>query len=331
MNRVKAFPAGCAEGDSASILRVLSPPCVTIKTFKIMAVYFSPRQVAQSLGVSESSLKRWCDRGVIDSVRTPGGHRKLPKESIVRFVRHHGRRFINPEAIGLPPAMTKSARVSMDGAFTDALTKGDLGKARQIVFDLFLANNSVAQICDDYVAPAMEKIGELWSTGQLDVYQEHHAVEIVFQLLQEICSTLPVANDAAPLAIGAAVEGDVYALPTKMIEVSLIELGWRAVSVGPSLPFKSLASAIDRMQPRLVWLSASKLNCGVDFAIQSVNELYDGLQESQALVIGGKALDVSIRRQMRFSTYGDNMQQLCNFARTLYAGSAPSNGPTEPS
>ena len=32
----------------------------------------SPKQVALALGVSEASLKRWCDKGFLDSTRTAG-------------------------------------------------------------------------------------------------------------------------------------------------------------------------------------------------------------------------------------------------------------------
>ena len=33
----------------------------------------SPKQVAHAMGVSESSLKRWCDQGLIPTVRTAAG------------------------------------------------------------------------------------------------------------------------------------------------------------------------------------------------------------------------------------------------------------------
>jgi len=36
----------------------------------------SPRELAEALGVSESSLKRWVDAGKIAASRTEGGHRR---------------------------------------------------------------------------------------------------------------------------------------------------------------------------------------------------------------------------------------------------------------
>jgi len=62
---------------------------------------FSPKQVAQALQVSESSVKRWCDRGVIRTDRTHGGHRRIPLEYLMEFLESTNRRIVDPDAIGL--------------------------------------------------------------------------------------------------------------------------------------------------------------------------------------------------------------------------------------
>ncbi|HEX9106572.1 MAG TPA: MerR family DNA-binding transcriptional regulator, partial [Longimicrobiales bacterium] len=51
------------------------------------ASYLSPRELAEAVGVSESSLKRWADRGVLAVERTAGGHRRIPLGEAVRFIR----------------------------------------------------------------------------------------------------------------------------------------------------------------------------------------------------------------------------------------------------
>ena len=38
-----------------------------------MTAYLSPKQLALASGISESTVKRWCDRGLLPFVRTPGG------------------------------------------------------------------------------------------------------------------------------------------------------------------------------------------------------------------------------------------------------------------
>ena len=76
---------------------------------KHMEPKFSPKQVAQALGVSESSLKRWCDQGRIAVQHTPGGHRRISLESILEFVRSTTNQLLAPELLGLPARSGKGA------------------------------------------------------------------------------------------------------------------------------------------------------------------------------------------------------------------------------
>lgn len=62
----------------------------------------TPKQVARAIGVSESSLKRWCDQGLLPSVqRTAGGRRRLALRDVLHFVRAHDHPLVAPEALGL--------------------------------------------------------------------------------------------------------------------------------------------------------------------------------------------------------------------------------------
>lgn len=49
--------------------------------------HYSPKQVAERLGVSESSVKRWLDQGVVPVLRTAGGHRRVSEESVEELLR----------------------------------------------------------------------------------------------------------------------------------------------------------------------------------------------------------------------------------------------------
>lgn len=44
------------------------------------------RQVAAELQVSESSVKRWCDQGIIPTQRTAGGHRRIGRADLQEFL-----------------------------------------------------------------------------------------------------------------------------------------------------------------------------------------------------------------------------------------------------
>src|SRR2546425_10516080 len=49
-------------------------------------------EAARSLGVSFPTLKQWIYRGKIRSVKTPGGHHRIPRSEIDRLTESKGRR-----------------------------------------------------------------------------------------------------------------------------------------------------------------------------------------------------------------------------------------------
>ena len=74
-----------------------------------MRKHTSPKQVARAIGVSESTLKRWCDSGLISMTKTAGGHRRIEIEAVVRFLRQSGRELVAPELLGLPVTAGRTA------------------------------------------------------------------------------------------------------------------------------------------------------------------------------------------------------------------------------
>ncbi len=50
-------------------------------------VQYRPSQLAELLGVSADTVRRWCDEGRIETVRSEGGHRMVEGRELARFVR----------------------------------------------------------------------------------------------------------------------------------------------------------------------------------------------------------------------------------------------------
>lgn len=51
--------------------------------------WYRSKRLAQILGVNESTLRRWADRGVIGCQRTPGGHRRFSHSQVLEFMRDY--------------------------------------------------------------------------------------------------------------------------------------------------------------------------------------------------------------------------------------------------
>lgn len=286
-----------------------------------MAQLFTPKQVARAIQVSESSVKRWCDQGVIPTQYTAGGHRRIEMSGLLEFLKTSKHRLVRPEVVGLPATSGRTGWVLERGAarLTDALIRGDEEGARQILLDLYLAGHHVCVLGDEVLAKVFEQIGDLWQCGSAEVYQERRACEIAMHLIHELRTLLKPSSTAAPLAIGGAPAGDPYNLATLMVELVLRDDGWRAVNLGDDLPITTLAAAIREQQPKLFWLSCSHLEDEQEF-LQGYGELYREFGDSVAFVVGGRSLTEGIRRRMKYAAFCDNLQHLRSFACSLRVG-----------
>ncbi|MBL8851338.1 MAG: B12-binding domain-containing protein [Planctomycetaceae bacterium] len=278
----------------------------------------SPKQVARAIGVSESSLKRWCDTGRIPTTRTAGGHRRMRIADVIRFVREEQQPLTTPEVLGLPP-VTDGAQLGLRRGgerLADALLAGQAESVRRLLFDLYFAGHSLSLLCDQVIAAALHEVGRRWECRTAEVYQERRSCEIVQQALSEFRRLLP-PTDSQWTALGATLSDDQYTLPGMMADLVLRDCGWSATNLGPSIPADSLASAVATQRPRLFWLSVSYFTDEADFVAQFTVVAEACRNAGSLLVIGGQMLNEPLRRRLQFGSHCDSMQQLESLARSL--------------
>ena len=310
---------------------------------------FSPKQVAQALQVSESSVKRWCDRGVIRTDRTYGGHRRIPLEHLMEFLESTNRRIVDPSAIGLSDPgkdvsrLDDSRQIARDAIeelslqaersgedpsianasflqsqFERALLAGDETQCRKVISSWYAIHGNMASVADDLMAPTFRVIGQMWACGRADVYQERRGCEISIRLIHELRRLILDPGNDAPLAMGGTCEGDNYQVANQLIEMIFREAGWRTISLGSGVPFSSMASAIEKYRPKIFWLSVSHVESEEAF-LERFEPFSQGLPQGTMLVVGGRSLSESLRRRMQFSAHCDSMRQLSTLARSLIA------------
>lgn len=284
----------------------------------------TPKQVARAIGVSEASLKRWCDKGLLVTERTAGGHRRLPLSAVLDFLRDSKRELIRPEVLGLPPTSGRTEAV-LDRAvprLVEALQAGDEERVAATLFDLYLAGHDIDAIGDRVLSPAFEQLGHGWETGEVEVYQEHRGTEVCLRALHRFSQSLPGAPLDAPLAMGGTIAGDPYRLPTTLVELALRQNRWRAISLGPNHPAETLIAALRDQRPRMLWISVSWMRSAEEF-IAEYQRIFDVAQGlGVAVVVGGQALTESIRHEIRYAAYCDHLRHLLTFAQTLTRPSA---------
>jgi len=288
----------------------------------------SPRDLSRLVRLSESTLKRWIDDGRLKAFRTPGGHRRVPREEAVRLIRELGGPSAAAEAVGFAevPSGAGAAGADADAALRDRLYDALVGdhpvEAAARVHAPFLTGRPAHEVFDGLIAPVMHRIGRLWQERDDGILLEHQATDLCLRALVRIRDALPAPGRGAFASVGAAPPGDPYLLPTQMAAVVLAELGMRPVNLGPQTPLEVLAAAAERHGARLVWLSVSTPD-----ATEAIRTDLPAFAERVSrvgarLIVGGRASRALRAARPRDVVFGRRMAELSAFAEGLLAGAA---------
>ena len=97
-----------------------------------------------------------------------------------------------------------------------------------------------------------------------------------------------------------------------------MDAGWQAVNLGPNTPFQSFTNALRELRPRLVWISVSYVPDAEKFIREYRAFHEEASRQGAAIALGGSALVESLRSQLVYTTFGDGLTHLLEFARTLH-------------
>lgn len=84
-----------------------------------------PREAAQVLGVSYPALKQWLYHGKLKSVKTPGGHHRIPQAELDRYLHRAGKK----PGLGVRAGFRSiSGRNQLVGRIVEVKTSGLMGQ-----------------------------------------------------------------------------------------------------------------------------------------------------------------------------------------------------------
>lgn len=292
-----------------------------------MKTHLSPRDLAQAIGVSESSIKRWANEGLIEVSRTAGGHRRILRAQAIRFVRLTNLPVVRPELLGFPEASATSAlradEQAAEQALYDALTKGDASTAQGLIHGPFLAGRPLAGLFDGLLGKALRRIGELWQCRRDGIFIEHRATDICLQAVMRIRLSLPAPPADAPSAVGGTAPGDLHLLAGQVVSVVLHDLGLRAVNLGSQTSLLILPQAAEAHRAALAWLSVT-MGQAAEALLPDLAACASALQDlNTRLVVGGQANELLSSVRHANLTRGQDMAELAAFTHGLTGGAAP--------
>lgn len=211
------------------------------------------KQAAELTGVSEHTLRAWERRyGAFRARRTPSGYRLYDEATISRIQQMQAL-----VAAGLPPrsASAELARrgevhtatpvmVSAPVQFEPliaALAALDASTVKRVVDEQF-ARRDFEALADEWLMPALRRVGRAWADREISVAGEHLMSNIVLRRLS--ASYDAAGNGADPPVIVGAPTGVQHDLSLLAFAVCLRRAGRATLVLGHDVPADAWAEAV---------------------------------------------------------------------------------------
>ena len=289
----------------------------------LMTDSLTTKAVAKFLRVSEATVKRWADSGLLQSDKTVGGHRRFSLSAVAHLRRELG---IAPGADAPSRPGAQKARTQKGSKFslpstaqlTETLLRGDEKEAGALLVEAYLNGAPLTTIFDQTITEAMHQVGELWFAGTITVADEHLATRVMFSALQTLSGVMMPAQPSGLRAICCGIEGDLHELPVQLARITLESEGWEVQSLGPNTPLFALSEMVARQRPQLVCISARSI-LDLDRATAEYAQLRKITGKlGVPVVTGGEGFrDPVFRQRFPSEFYAENFVGLLKFVRAL--------------
>ena len=240
-----------------------------------MDEFLTTAEAARAAGVGVSSIKRWADRNLIRVIRTPGGHRRVDRKDLIRFLRESsgagdGRRSLQESRTSQPSDLPRAR--PLDSSFHDEFDPEDQPQSYRAAYwadimqdaDLFSLQGFLLQArgrlgswhaVADEAAEGLSELGRRWAQGDLTILEEHVASENLSRALTALMESMPRPT-YAPECLLACPSWETHTLGLSFLQLCLREAGWRVLWVG-SAPVSELNRVAASGELDMIALSAS--------------------------------------------------------------------------
>ena len=282
------------------------------------AASLTTKDVAALLLVSEATVKRWADDGLLLPEKTVGGHRRFSIESIAHLRREQG---IAPTSQSPTKAAGKKivpGKLPSSESFSEVLLSDNEAEATAQLIDAYLQNHALATLFDETITKAMHRVGDLWFNGTITIADEHLATRVILSALQKLRSVVVPAQATGLKAVSCGIEGDLHEVPIHLAEIIFESEGWDVKNLGPNTPLFTLRDMLAREKPDLVCISARSIvdldRATTEYAqLRKIIEKIDG-----TTVLGGEAFrDSKLRQRFPADFYAESFRGLSTFVKEL--------------
>lgn len=235
------------------------------------------REAAALLGVGTTSIKRWADSGLLRCVKTPGGHRRFPRDAVQALMGASlpvEPRSSDWSADWLAWLVSGSSPARGAAQVTDRLTSERRERGSWL---------AVAEA----MGPVLDELGEAWARGDISVIQEHIAAEHLARGIARCCEGVELPA-GAPACFLLTAEHDEHTLGLGLLELCLREAGWSGIWSGSKTPILFACEFITANSIAMVGVSASRYSRDASLMADQAQRLGEACrQRGIPLLLGG--------------------------------------------
>jgi excisionase family DNA binding protein len=262
-------------------------------------------ETASLLDVHPSTVKRWCNDGDLASMKTDGGHRRIPLEDAVAFAAARGMHTVlSPFHPYEPHVWTALQDIRQNASFKrlETLAMGWIARGQlRRLGDLFdaLAHDpgvDICALCDEGIRGVMHGVGQEWARGRLRAGEEHMVSQVMVEVLLKLRSdegfrTAAGLDEDRPVAVVGTLEGNHHHLGSLCVRLLLESLGWQVHYLGPDVPVEDFGVIQRGRRASLVCISLPPAAPGGELAraVRLLTELYEQ-SAPYALAFGGGSI-----------------------------------------
>jgi len=169
----------------------------------------------------------------------------------------------------------------------DALTTFDGDRAERTV-DEAIARYSVEAFCEQIVEPVMTEIGDRWSRGEISVAVEHFSTQLLTRRLAAIYRIVSQVEGRGTI-LAACPAGEEHDLGLMVMAIMLSRRGWQVIYLGANVPADDLISAVGRIDPDLICLSATNPGTVAE-AVAVATSLQERRGDPLPIALGGPVI-----------------------------------------
>ncbi|QQS42594.1 MAG: B12-binding domain-containing protein [Acidobacteriota bacterium] len=281
------------------------------------------KEVARLCKVSDATVKRWAEAGLIVSERTTGGHRRFRPEAVAKFQREQGlgvRKAPGDETPGSARSRLAPDKAIAGSELFNCLVAGKEEEVANLLVKQVLDGSSMGEVFDESVCTCMKRVGDLWFQGKLSVAREHLATRAAMCAVHKLRNVVPVEEPCGKLLFCFTLEGDFHELTTHLVQMTFENEGWEVMNFGSNTPLYSVEDEIRTHSPDLICISSTVMT-DVERLARDYESFSKTLRSLKIpVVLGGRSFESeTMRSRFPATHFPENFKELAELAKS-YAG-----------